>query len=120
MLSFLPQSNRHEAEAFTTIPLHKFDKRVIASSNQHIFLTSPPTVNKNGRRRSSDQQSTLKNNPRNPKLSSFSNKKYLNKFTRIVCSAVEDATSKKQELSSGSLKGADLVVEDRPGKIEPI
>ncbi|KAL2546237.1 Sec-independent protein translocase protein TATC [Forsythia ovata] len=59
-------------------------------------------------------KTSLQINPRNPKLSSFSNKKYLNKFTRIVCSAVEDATAKKQELSSGSLNGADLVVEDRP------
>ncbi|KAL2518949.1 Sec-independent protein translocase protein TATC [Abeliophyllum distichum] len=81
--------------------LHRFDKRVIASSNQHIFLTFPPTVNRNGKRRK-------------PKLSSLSNKNYLKKFTRIVCSAVEDATAKKQELSSGSLNGADLVVEDRP------
>ncbi|CAA2975506.1 sec-independent translocase TATC, chloroplastic [Olea europaea subsp. europaea] len=58
-------------------------------------------------------KTTLHINPRKPKLLSFSNKKNLKKFTRIVCSAVEDATEKQQELSSGSPNGAGLVVEDR-------
>ncbi|CAI9756034.1 unnamed protein product [Fraxinus pennsylvanica] len=57
-------------------------------------------------------KTSLHINPRKPKLLSFSIKKNSKKFTRIVCSAVEDAIEKQQELSSGSPNGADLVVED--------
>ncbi|XP_022881953.1 uncharacterized protein LOC111398990 [Olea europaea var. sylvestris] len=52
-------------------------------------------------------------NTRKPKPASFSNKTNSKQFARIVCSAVEDATEKQQELSRGSLNGADLAVEDR-------
>ncbi|KAL0380820.1 UNVERIFIED_CONTAM: Sec-independent protein translocase protein TATC, chloroplastic [Sesamum angustifolium] len=50
---------------------------------------------------------------RRPKLLGFSNKKYFKKFSRIVCSAVEDVTDKQREISSGSLNGAGPAVEER-------
>ncbi|KAL2235055.1 UNVERIFIED_CONTAM: Sec-independent protein translocase protein TATC, chloroplastic [Sesamum indicum] len=50
---------------------------------------------------------------RRPKLLGFSNKKHFKKFSRIVCSAVEDVADKQREISSGSLNGAGPAVEER-------
>lgn len=52
---------------------------------------------------------------RKPRSLAFSNKKSLKKFSRIVCSAVEDVMKKQLEISAGSLNGA---AEDRAGKVD--
>ncbi|KAG8366680.1 hypothetical protein BUALT_Bualt17G0104700 [Buddleja alternifolia] len=58
-------------------------------------------------------RSILNVKQRKSKLLGFSNEKYLKKFSRIVCSAVDDVTGKKREIDSRSLNGAGPAVEDR-------
>ncbi|KAL3654452.1 hypothetical protein CASFOL_004133 [Castilleja foliolosa] len=49
-----------------------------------------------------------------PRLMGLSNTKYLKRFSRIVCSAVEDATEKQRDMSgNGNLTKAGPVLDDR-------
>ncbi|KAH6805343.1 Sec-independent periplasmic protein translocase [Perilla frutescens var. frutescens] len=48
----------------------------------------------------------LRIDQRKPRSLTFSNKKNFKRFSRIICSAVEDVTKKQSEVAGGSLNGA--------------
>ncbi|KAK4358376.1 hypothetical protein RND71_023986 [Anisodus tanguticus] len=66
-----------------------------------------------------NSETSLNINQTRPKLNLSSRKKYIKKFSRLVCSAVEDSIEKQRETNGANASSIGSVVEDRPGKKIP-
>lgn len=62
-----------------------------------------------------NSRTSLNINPTRPKLN-LSSRRYIKKFSRLVCSAVEDSIEKQREISGANASSLGSALEDRPGK----
>ncbi|KAK4376383.1 hypothetical protein RND71_002679 [Anisodus tanguticus] len=60
-----------------------------------------------------NSRTSLNINPTRPKLN-LSSRKYIKKFSRFVCSAVEDSIEKQREINGANASSLGSVIEDRP------
>ncbi|WMV28307.1 hypothetical protein MTR67_021692 [Solanum verrucosum] len=61
-----------------------------------------------------NSRTSLNINPTRPKLN-LSSRRYIKKFSRLVCSAVEDSIEKQREISGANASSLGSALEDRPG-----